>query len=401
MPRTDLDEHRVQWGYTRYRVYDTTTGTLTFSVDSPREILRFDEVRKSVNTPGYRQAKKSGGIRSLPMNPFDYVKEVHSFPTGQVSRELNGSLNVWSGITHQPFPFLFPGFDRSLESLEGESQNRLLTNVKDQKVNLLNMLGERKQVSSMILESASRLAGAVRAAKNGNIVLAAKNLSVPYAPKKTRRTKASRQLADDWLALEFGWKPLVSDIEGALEFFASKRSDPPRAKASASSSSRYTRYADLTGSWGPPTRLQEYGIRTVKRVAYFSSSSEVLSDLSRLGVTNIPSALWELTPWSFVVDWFIRVGEFIDLLDAGYGLTFEKGCTTTFEKETMIYRCGGTRTADDGSVWSGNSTARSYRVLCKRVPVYAFGGPSITLGRGLSERRSLSAVSLLRQRIGK
>jgi hypothetical protein len=45
-----------------------------------------------------------------------------------------------------------------------------------------------------------------------------------------------------------------------------------------------------------------------------------LKQLSQLGITNPALLVWELIPYSFVIDWLIPVGDFLSSLDALVGV---------------------------------------------------------------------------------
>jgi hypothetical protein len=51
--------------------------------------------------------------------------------------------------------------------------------------------------------------------------------------------------------------------------------------------------------------------------------------LNQLGLLNPLSFAWEITPWSFVVDWLIPIGPVLSALTAPVGLNFISGSTAT------------------------------------------------------------------------
>jgi hypothetical protein len=50
---------------------------------------------------------------------------------------------------------------------------------------------------------------------------------------------------------------------------------------------------------------------------------------SSTGISNPASVIWEKLPWSFVVDWFLPVGTFLNNLDYASGLEFHRGWIST------------------------------------------------------------------------
>jgi hypothetical protein len=53
-----------------------------------------------------------------------------------------------------------------------------------------------------------------------------------------------------------------------------------------------------------------------------------LAQAASLGLTNPATWVWEKIPWSFVVDWLLPIGAYLDSMDATLGWTFRAGSTT-------------------------------------------------------------------------
>jgi hypothetical protein len=62
-------------------------------------------------------------------------------------------------------------------------------------------------------------------------------------------------------------------------------------------------------------------------------SSAPLSNLAKVGILNPLQLAWEVVPYSFVVDWFLPIGNWLGGLDAAAGLDFESGYQTTLLKQ--------------------------------------------------------------------
>ena len=236
---------------------------------------------------------------------------------------------------------------------------------------------EREQAISQIATSAGTLLKAFRLVKRGQFTLAAKQLAVPLASGKYRHSK---NVANAWLSLHFGWVPLVQDIYSALEIL----DRPPRdmkIKGSARSGLSTWGQLDMYGS----------GIRNSSTYACRMGARQIITDahlaqISALGLVNPASVAWELVPYSFVVDWFSNVGQVLNSYTDFVGIELVDGYTTLYQDYRREY-------------WS------SWRVLFTRRDILVKRSLGITKPRLYlhaewpSPVRALTAISLLVQHL--
>lgn len=127
-----------------------------------------------------------------------------------------------------------------------------------------------------------------------------------------------RVLADNWLEYSFGWKPLVEDIYSAVNHFQNPvKSIRPRG------STKDSRVMIQTNT-GTPTLgnlVQSNGLIFAKQGCEVTVDNPNLYLANKLGLVNPATVVWELIPFSFVVDWFANVGEFLSSGTDFYGLT--------------------------------------------------------------------------------
>lgn len=171
----------------------------------------------------------------------------------------------------------------------------------------------------------------------GDILLKGRR-AVPRHP-----ISVSRRIAADNLAIQFGWLPLIGDINRLLSFQASfqKRQkewerlyngsglkrrmtlDVYSANASRpfsctgvvngagtmQATGTFTQTVWGTVRWKPIALPAEHPLRR-------PSDREIRRDMLGLGVRHMTANLWEALPWSWLVDWFTNFG---DLLTASMG----------------------------------------------------------------------------------
>lgn len=119
--------------------------------------------------------------------------------------------------------------------------------------------------------------------------------------KMQRKALSLQDPASQWLAFQYGWLPLLSDIHEGTEFVESL----------ANKASMVIRnHAVSKDSYKPAS--QRLTARREVIVSRIWRLKRAPSNVLLSGVIDPLSVAWELLPFSFVVDWFIPVGQFIE-----------------------------------------------------------------------------------------
>lgn len=126
---------------------------------------------------------------------------------------------------------------------------------------------------------------------------------------------------------------------------------------------------------------------------WYDVEDAALDACKSTGISNPALLAWELLPYSFVVDWFIPVGNYLQNINASAGLRFVKGFRTT--RSTFQ---GSASSTTDGSRWwlSGGFPARFDGAQLYRESLTSFPTaklPSFQMGLNLSQ--VTSGISLL------
>lgn len=297
--------------------------------------------RARVNTPDFR--KRRSRKQWLPVNDYHLVKETVEFPGGDSHLVLtwipNGDQSVYSGP--DPDGFGSTGYLSITDSYRSSSVDRLknkcLEKIKDQKINLGVFFAEREKLFSMIADTARTFAKAYNQLRAGKVANAARTLNVGLRPSVTRKKGAANQ----WLQLQYGWRPLLNDIHGAAEDLANYlyRYEPPLKKVVASATYSESDYVDSApGDLTTSLRKVEGKITAGY---YYTVDVQASWWLGHLGLTNPASIAWEVVPYSFVVDWFLPVGNYLNCLDATLGCSFRDGFTAEKNRsEIRLTRLG-------------------------------------------------------------
>lgn len=416
MARTSKNENRLDATTSHIREVRISDGYVYTDRDEAGNYNSYYERRVTQNTPGYRSVRRQKV--DLPMNGFEYDNTVRSFPYGTArAYRPNGTGSDWSRVGSLTDVANFGSYELTNEVRSAIDDRALFGSLKDLKgmdVNLGNAFGERKRTADLILGAAKDLGAAIGNVKRGNIRGAIDSLArgdgtladrLWKDPRRRRisddlkKGKAS-SLADRWLQLQYGAIPLLSDVHGAAEQLARMADKPWPLRVTTSRSFKYNGTNTAPGEqWNTcPVRRRENTVYTRKYVYVFTQNYEHLSSLAAWGITNPLAVAYELQPWSFVYDWFLRIGEWIDTFDATAFLQFDKGCTTSFEKVEVRYKASATRSLDDGDFWECFGRAYGLDVKVRRVALSGFVHPAMPrLGTFLTPTRTANAVALTLQ----
>lgn len=192
--------------------------------------------------------------------------------------------------------------------------------LKELNINLPQAFAERDQVARLVGDSCLRLVRLMKAFRGGK--------HWEYIAKNAR----GKTLAQLWLEAQYGWKPLYSDVFGAAETLRRHlETEVYDFRTHVSSRMRDFKVEDLAGasSVGPlrfhinSRRETTYDCKV--RLDFERSGLDIPNSMKEIGVTNPLYLAWELTPFSFVADWFVPIGDWLSSLDASVGWTFKSG----------------------------------------------------------------------------
>jgi hypothetical protein len=355
---------------------EPTTSVLERGYEIRTEDTMLDEV-----TPCF-QARRAAG--EWFFKPMTSTKSSYSESLASYNRSSTWNDGKKSNIydyadlsvgRHKVLSTYLPSITLSQDDVEKERMiyavNQAWANLYSSTATLLVDLGEARETYHMFRHP---LQGAYRYLTN-----TLRPRSKPNAKQRRRardfleetqfsRTKTkARALADvassTYLEYTFGWLPFLKSCEQlaeALQELTTRRIITGRGTSAfgTSDSSEFTRYAYL--SWLDPGLGQAYhyhrsGARSVTyRAGVSAKASLTLPQSLGLDMSDIPSAVYDLIPLSFILDRFIGVGDWIRANIPRPGLEVLGSWCTVLTSETIVE----TFVADSYSASGGSGSTK-------------------------------------------
>lgn len=299
----------------------------SYSDPTPFTVKKSEVQKTKADTDGWRPMTKY----SVRHGPGLYSQVVFS---GKFEVQLDYGDYYFRIESFDPPPMNVSMSSTSLPPVSNV-KNQALNQLKGQAVNVAMMLKERKETIKGINDRLKWLVASVGAARSGNLVKSANHLRrfwrsrTPGAVNKFRAAndKVGKPLANMWLELNFLHMQVIADANGLLKELGEEL--PVKGGFLHGRSGKDSGGSDIIkispyswNSWG----TFEFN-RVQKCVVYAQVSAKpdvkFLSDASRLGLTNAPYVLWDSVPLSFVFDWVIPVGKYLNAWDATLGMEFK------------------------------------------------------------------------------
>lgn len=301
---------------------------------------------------------------------------------------------------------------RGPTSFSPESESRAMLQaqlaLKGEKVQLGVAALEAGKTASLVASTASRIAHSFRAVRKGRLGEAANLLGVPLhitTLKKRRRgrngrlytgvrgkdsfAKKYRDDIDNWLELQYGWKPLLMDVHGAVQALAER--DYHEHLITAKGVCRIPWNESLFTGGEYPCLLETKGWEGTFVRLDACLADEQLDRVRNLGLSNPLEITWEVVPFSFIVDWFLPIGDAISALDYALGLRFLSGSVT--------HRRDATTVTSEGlfpPTYSGHWSGKVRQMHLRRDVLSSFPFPARpTVKNPVSYGHMANALSLL------
>lgn len=400
--------------------YASTFGAWT-NYSSPYLLLETNKDITSVSTPGFRKLKRG----KLPEHPHKHVLwwTESDYTTGSLIWTWPGNttaINEYRGpaAIFGAVPDYLQTDQSDITGAQSLAIQRLLSELSLTRGSAAVTIAEVGRTAQMIGDTAIKLATAFRHLKKGKIQKFSETLGITVSTRKQGllRSRYLRQKADvrgdklqfaanTWLEFSYGWKPLINDVYTQCENLANYLTEKSSAVREAKGSAKSELITRKVTSGGPGTWITTRNASHRSRFRYvvrYTVPEGSNSIANVFGLTNPMIVAWELIPFSFVADWFLPVGNYLESLTATQGLVFHSGTLTIKQRAeiSVSTMSDGKSIADQGGtrrfILTGGGKCINNISSKERVVLSSFPTPRLpSFKNPLSVSHATSALALI------
>lgn len=245
--------------------------------------------------------------------------------------------------------FSSPTFNQPSGNLQAATMNRLYAKVAGTDFNATVMGAELGKTIEMLVDTIQKVDKAYRMARRGNFRGASRVLLGNPVRRGGLSNSVGGALANNWLELQYGWLQAARDIQGMFEVVDVAMRAPVLKPVTVSVKVEKAKGDQTwtTHKWKTSHSKYVYEMR-YQPIA-------TLDAATLLGLRNPLSAIHERISHSFLLDWLIPVGPYIQALGASRALTGVCSATTFWKWE-----CSGLQTGLFYKIKGGEAVRRSY-----------------------------------------
>lgn len=231
--------------------------------------------------------------------------------------------------------------------------------------------------------------------------------NLPRRSKKPSKKWIHDYMSEWWLIFRYGILPLMSDVDSLRNVYVAQE----KALSKVVTVSGYASMGPTTTYATVKRTLYPFSIdleqsRTVHQFAvsklYFARELYYVS----LGMSpfDIPSLIWELTPWSFCVDWVYDVGGFLRSIQPTPHLSMYGSCLSYKTQNTTVStvrRANHMDTSKDAKIVNSGLYEHKVEMLQRTSnPPWARSLPSFNIS-GFGLLQATDTLSLIGQKLPK
>lgn len=297
--------------------------------------------RNSVPNPKWAQIISDGGNATTAMDAYSMYATVNP---GYIQYNMKGADSEWKRNTHMS---IVGPYSRPKANIETPEFSTLATKAESIATAMIYkrlaelqtpfqgqvFLGELKEVINLIKHPFAETQKLVQrfATLATNHKSFHKAFGTPQGRKRKLRqlTPLPADISSAWLEFVFAIKPLLDDIQAIIDLAktVAERREHEIVRGYGKSINSTTSVQNVSaGTTGLNMRLETIVLKQAQCIIRCGLTKEFLDEVrgdtdhirnSLDDLSTLPTMFWELLPWSFLVDYFVNIGDIISAHTAG------------------------------------------------------------------------------------
>jgi len=215
------------------------------------------------------------------------------------------------------------------------SQTALLAKIVNDAPNwdVLTDLAEGKETVGLLRETASKFINLASMVKRRDVLSIAKFFKVSTTKRGLKRLRrriypkrtlgghgvtVGSSMSNLWMSYRYGFMPMIYSMQDALIAFNASFAEGVSLTSQVTLSDSLFAETSATGDTATGYKAINKSSRSCsgsfRKKAYFNYTNSMLARLIGNPFAAVARTTWELVPFSFVVDWFVGIGDYLDNL---------------------------------------------------------------------------------------
>lgn len=306
-----------------------------------------------INNPFYKEAVEL--YRPLlEVDGTAHLEKYYCTPpkwTDQLFQEVGGKTSTARLSWSNGFWCTPPDLSDDIDQATSLAVSEAWANISSDQIYALVSLLESEKTMIGLIDSGKRMYKFLRNVKRLQLSGLKRQLGKLESKQAKRAWKQIKDeftldaLADRYMEIRYGWRPLYFDVLGATNAlkaeFKHLRQTFRGSEAFTSSGIASSTARHLTQPWagGDLTLAQSWTVDVKVRAGVLCDVN--LSHMDPWGFSKIPESILDLCPFSFVVDWFFNISDTLSSWTPDLGFTALASWVKVQKTETLMSVLGG------------------------------------------------------------
>lgn len=263
-------------------------------------------------------------------------------------------------------------------------------------------VAELHKTIGMIIGTTGGLAKAISSLLTGSPKKAVLQALLGSAYKDTKRNKSAwsglKDVSGKWLEVRYGWTPMLYDLEGTLSALNAIHYPRFTARGLSKASGDHVTTGSFpidTGASSLDWEVTQSFDHSARAYALYTVDENWFR-AHKLGALCTFQTAWELVPFSFVIDWFVDIGQWLQAIEPRAGI---KILSTGVVLRTDYERVARVKSTSSGAgyqvVGLSGLQSRYINSSVTRTPGFPLGVYRPLIDVKINVKRAIDSIALL------